>query len=506
MLCLLLAAALTAVLSGCGRGGDEEKSQSPTLPPAKTGMKAPDGDRAVRKPGDYTIYIPGRNELQASGTVHLEEASLQDSAETLARITLELFNRERTGEEGARLLSLYQDGTGREANIEISGGICTVNMGRSVLQLNYSERYKLSIALATTLCALDEIDGVNVLAAGQSMTLDVAGTLSMGTLTAHIGEDLQVLWEQMEGKRTPLGDDGRKTPVSALATIYYPLTEGRGIGCKSRMMHFEGQTPDQMAAALLTAMNDEFMQKYGNEDMPGLEEYLLHAPITSEPNDGGKVITIDFREDIQDMLDAWNTDQPCLIAAITCTLTTFIPGVSAVKMRIVENPVTDISSERFHVEQNPTGMVSREKAEEFLMGSTTVFFARNGKLTAYDIPVKRDGADSPRTLLKALMEGPDGQARKEGMKSVMPEGVTEEDVIGIAAEGDTLLVNMSPQMMEAIRDSGPENEELICYSMVNTLCLNTGMKRVCFFFGEKQAENIAGEIYWSGEFMYNPGK
>ena len=41
--------------------------------------------------------------------------------------------------------------------------------------------------------------------------------------------------------------------------------------------------------------------------------------------------------------------------------------------------------------------------------------------------------------------------------------------------------------------------------MVNTLCRNTGLKRVCFFFEGKQVETIAGSIYWAGEFLYNTG-
>ena len=41
-------------------------------------------------------------------------------------------------------------------------------------------------------------------------------------------------------------------------------------------------------------------------------------------------------------------------------------------------------------------------------------------------------------------------------------------------------------------------------AMVNTLCANTGMKRICFFFEGEQAEWISGEVYWAGEFLYNP--
>ena len=86
----------------------------------------------------------------------------------------------------------------------------------------------------------------------------------------------------------------------------------------------------------------------------------------------------------------------------------------------------------------------------------------------------------------------------------MPEGIREDDVLGIAAEGELMLVNLSSRFREAIAATGPEKEMLLCYAMVNTLCENNGMKRVCFFFEGEQAEWIAGEIYWAGEFLYNP--
>ena len=66
-------------------------------------------------------------------------------------------------------------------------------------------------------------------------------------------------------------------------------------------------------------------------------------------------------------------------------------------------------------------------------------------------------------------------------------------------------MNLSGDFRDMIRDYGGDREALLCYSMVNTLCYNSGMRRVCFFFDGVQAETIAGDIYWSGEFIYNPG-
>ena len=113
--------------------------------------------------------------------------------------------------------------------------------------------------------------------------------------------------------------------------------------------------------------------------------------------------------------------------------------------------------------------------------------------------------DSPRAALEAILEGPDSRERAAGFRPTIPEGVSGDDILGIAAENDMLLVNLSDTFREEIRAAGPEKEGLLCYSIVNTLCLNSGMKRVCFFFEGTQAETIAGSLYWGGEFIYNPG-
>ena len=107
--------------------------------------------------------------------------------------------------------------------------------------------------------------------------------------------------------------------------------------------------------------------------------------------------------------------------------------------------------------------------------------------------------------MAALIEGPDSAEQEEGIAATLPATVREDDILGITAEGDTLLVNLSESFRAEIQEQGPESETLICYSMVNTLCRNTGMKRVRFFFEGAQVETVAGTLYWAGEFMYNIG-
>ena len=314
-----------------------------------------------------------------------------------------------------------------------------------------------------------------------------------------------MLWEQLEAKRTPLGEDQSKTPLNSLATLYYPLADGRGVACTIRMVNFEGQTPRQLATGLISAMSDVKRSMAGGKDFPELRGLLQHDPVVSDLEDGTRLITLSLREDTESLLEEGKTDLACFAAAVIYTLTTFIPGVASVCIRIGDKPVTELKNKRYSTQPALGGLMSRNAVDFFLTSDTTVYFARNGILCECERAISRKSADSPRAQLCALMEGPDASEAEEGISATLPASIREDDILGIAAEGETLLVNLSANFRDAIEAQGSEAETLTCYSMVNTLCRNTGLKRVRFFFEGRQVETIAGTIYWAGEFMYNTG-
>ena len=503
MICLLLAISCVFLLTGCaGRGIEEDKSPVPTLQPAEARYTAPDGDGIVAEGKEYRMYFPGRDGLRLiSRTVYLEAANLNDTAEALARSALG-FEGDTEAKKlgGTREPDLYG-----AHPIEISGGVCTVNLTSSMLQLSPSEYYKNCLALSTTLCEIDGINSVNVLVADQSVALDISGKLPMGTLIAHQGENIAVLWEQTEAKRTPLGESGIANPLNALATLYYPLPDSRGVSCTIRMVNFDGQTPEQLASGLIGAVSDVRRSMAGGQAFPELKGLLLHEPVASELGNGTHLITLSLREDAEALLAEGRTDLACFAAAMTYTLTTFIPGVAAVCIRIGDNPVTELKTGRFDAVTALGGLVTRTAVEPFLMNNVTVYFARNGILCECERPVARRSVDSLRAQMCALMEGPDATEQEEGITATLPDTVREDDILGISVEGDTLLVNLSESFRAEIQEQGKDAETLTCYSIVNTLCKNTGMKRVRFFFEGEQIEYVAGTIYWAGEFMYNIG-
>ena len=487
LICLL-------TLSGCTGGGREDTGAAVTLAPAAVPYDAPDGDSFEGSNSSYTLYIPGQDGLQlVTREIVLQTGNTNDTARQLVAALL-AFEGESLG--AGRELSLYGDNP-----LEISGGICTVNMASSALQLSYRDYYEACVAIATTLCELDEISFVNFLVADQSVGLDITGSLAMGSLTAHPDENLPVLWEQMEAKRTPLGDDISRTSLSALATLYTPLDEGRGMTCENRILNFDGQTPQQMAAVLLSAMTEA--DRSGAMEV--LNSSLTHEPVISELEDGGRLITLTLRRDTSDRLEDLDLDLACVMGAVTYTLTTFIPGIAAVCVRVEDTPVTELQSLRFGNITVLGGLLKRSMFADFLREHMTAWFVSEGGLAKADTSVDRLDAESPRAQMESLIEGPGRRQRSEGIEPSMPENVREDDILGIAEVNDVLLINLSESFRSEIQAAGAEKERLICYSIVNTLCENTGKRKVCFFFEGEQVETIAGEIYWAGTFLYNPG-
>ena len=375
ILCLALVLSLTVLMTGCAGKGGEELIPVETLAPATVPYEAPDGDRVTRSQADYQVFFPEKNGQKLTvGSIHLDAADLKETATALVRNVLAEIN------ENGALRTDRELETVREIPVEISGGICTVNLSSSALQLSYSDYYRLSLALSSTLCSLEEIRYVNVLTSGQSVALDSAGRLPMGSLVSHADENLSVLWEQMEARRTPQGGDPARTALNTQATVYYPLTEGRGIACDSLRITFEGQTASKLSSALLDAMSATVRNRIESANVPDLWEYMVHEPVTSEMEEGGRLITLSFREDLQELADAWKTDIACLAAAVTMTLTTFVPGTAAVCFRIGDKPVTDLDNSRFRIGTILGGLMRRNVFETFLTGSTEVYFVKDGKL------------------------------------------------------------------------------------------------------------------------------
>ena len=496
ILCLLL------TLSLCGCASTQQSDVTATLPPAKVSYEAPADDEGMQYTTQAALFLPSIDDQRL--LCRYVSVTLRHDTHPAQAIVQALLNY--AGDEmvhsigNGTQLTLYGQNP-----VEVAGGVCTVDLTSSALILDDEALYTACLAISTTLCELSDIQQVNVLVADQAISMDISGNLPMGALRGHSGEDLTLLWEQMEARRTPLGGDASTVPVTAMATLYFPLADGSGVIPEVRTLTFPGQTPQQLAAVLMTALSDGAQYISGTASMPVLDDLMTTSPQVSDMMEGGRLVTLNFVDDLENQLAAYDIPLNCFVASVTDTLMTFVPSVTAVNIQVGSELLTQATSLNGETVVFNDGVIRRTAFEDFLMDQVTIYLAKGDKLTAVTRTLPAGEASSPRVLLQELMQGTTAEERAAGISNVLPAGLTNADVLGLSLEDDTLVINLSAHAAETIRQAGSDSEQLTCYSIVNTMCAAKGVRRVIFFFDGASAEQLGGSLYWSGEFYDCPG-
>lgn len=498
LLCALMALVCAVSLGGCARV-EVSPPASGTLPPAENLYEAPRGASGMTYQGQAALHLPSRDGQRLLAQYEaLELSRASDNAEAIVRALLSHPSTEEVSALGGGVnITLYG-----VRPVEVSGGVCTVNLSASALQLEKRQFYTLCMALASTLCELDGILHVNVLVADQPVGLDVVSALPMGAVTSHPGEDLPALWEQQIAKGTPLGDDISATPLTAAATLYFPLSDGSGFMPETRNLSFPGQSPAQLASSLLAALSSGAQYIQGACAMPDLNAMLASDITVSSLPSGSQLVTLSFIGDFTQRLNLQGIDPACMMGAVVYTLTTFIPSVSAVRFLSGGMEISTVSHSRLGLMAFQDGMQRRNQYAGALMERVVIYLASGGRLKAVYRTVNCQSAADPFTLMALLMAGPTRQEAEAGLTMVFPVGLEEKDVLGVGAHGDTLLINLSERFGQMIQQQTVD-EQLLCYAMVVTLCQAQALRKVRFFFAGDMLESLGGSLYWAGEFLYN---
>ena len=502
----LMLVLLTAfLLSGCSYQAQTPASPVATLPPAVTDYEAPVGPESLNYSSTTVLYLPAQDAQNQKLLAQYVEAELsydQDPAETILRSLLSFrANDQVTTLGGPVNLTLYGNHP-----VETSNGVCTVNLGSSALLLSNEQFYTVCLGIAATLCQLPSIHSVNVLVAGRAVGLDITSTMPLGLVTAHPGEDLSVLWSQIDAQRTPLGTDPSNVGLTAGAALYFPLANGTGFVPETRNLAFSGQNPAQIVSGLLNALSVGALYTPGAATMPDLSALLTQRPVVSDLADGSRLVTLSFSEDFQARLSESAMDTACLVSAITWTITTFVPTVSQVEFRIGNAPLRRLYNAAYGAILPANGRVRRSDFDGHLMDRVRINLVRDGALTTVSRWVPANEAGSLYTLFSLLAAGATAEEAAEGVTAPLPEETDAgSDLLGLAIVGDTLLINLSGHFAGLVKETNGQAEQLLCYALVNTFCSAKSLKRAVFFFDGAMLDQLGGTVYWAGDFLTAPG-
>ena len=309
------------------------------------------------------------------------------------------------------------------------------------------ELYMVCLSIATTLCALPDVRFVNILVAGNPVAMDVQNLLPLGALSSAEGENLVTRWEQLVAQRTGAGGIAAQTPLSSAAVLYFPLKSGSGITCEVRQLSFDGQNAQQLVYGLLDALSAGATDAANVPDMPDLRTMLLMAPEVTTLSSGRQSAAINLVPDALQRISSAGIDPVCFFAALTMTLTSYIPSLEQVVYRVGDSALTSLYSTIHGTIVLPGGMMTPVLATEGF-----------------------------------------------------PAGLTEDDVLGVAIADDTVLVNFSAHMADAIRAS-KLNQRMMAYQLTGALVQRYPVRRVRFFFDGEAKNTLDGDVMWAGEFL-----
>lgn len=483
LLCLLTALML---LTGCAPAPQQEEPPAAldTAPAAE--IVAPIGDTGLSYEAVAALCLPSADGQQLLTIYETLTFSYSiHPAETLLRALLA-----HPGSSLVRPASALPLVPAGSDPVEVSCGVATVNLSAAALELPREELHTVCRAITATLCELPDIDYVNVLVAGNAVAMDDAGWLPLGSLTAQPGQELPVLWAQLLARSVPEGSLATAVPLTAAATLYFPLADGSGVVPETRRITFTGQHPQQLTLSLLSALSAGPEHLAAAAELPDLTLLTTAVPEITELPDGTLRATLSFSGDLRSWMTASGADPACSFAALVKTLTTFIPRLSEVCILTGERAVTSVVCELRGSRLFPGGIHTRADYSGYLMAQTGVFRMEGGVLTRDTASLPYRSVRSPRALLLAM--------------DCLPGPLSDADVLGLSVSGDTLLVNLSARYADVLREHA-DSQRLLAYAMVNTLCEGLGVRRVRFCFDSAVCPDLGSALVWSGDFLYNPG-
>lgn len=487
---------LTALclLSGCtAPSGSAVTAPSSSLPTDVSPHAAPIGDAGLSYQATAPLFLPDKGGMQLL-TVY-EELSFTYSlhpAETILRALLSHPGDSRV--MPACSMAVVPAGSDP---VEVAGGVATVNLSATALELPREELHTLCRAITATLCELPDVEYVNILAGGMAVAMDESGWLPLGSITAQPGQELPILWEQLLARRVPQNTLPTSVPLTAAATLYFPLADGTGVSAQTRRIPFAGQHPQQLVLSLLEALAAGPDALPAAADLPDLPRLMTAAPEVMTLPNGTLRVTLHFTGDLRSWLTSTGADPACTFAGIVLTLTTFVPSLTEICILTGDRAVTSVACPAQGSRLFPGGLHTRGDYSGYLLAQCTVYAEADRLLAPQTVSLPYRSVRSPRALLLSLPAGDAPQA-------VLPAAITDADVLGLAADGDTLLINLSARYADALR-AAPQMQRLAAYAMVNTLCRGMGVRRVRFFFDSAVTDDLGSDVLWSGEFRLAPG-
>lgn len=499
-LCVLLCVCL---LSGCTQK-DTAQTRATIAPPPNP-YTPPQGDEGGQYTALQTLYLPAPDGTQLTAVT--EEITINRRDIEMAVVLDKLLSRE-ADENADAVPGQGEVRLSTPDGVTSSCGIVTVNLNAAALSLGETDLFTLFQCIASTLCARDDVYGVNILAAGQSPGLDTAGTLPIGCMTFSASDDPAMLHDRLSLQRR--GGKTGDSPFYMNAALYFPARSGRGILSEIRTLQFDSSAPEELADTLLSALSAGADELPNVPQMPDLNGYLIEPiSFSQDARSGQNVLKLVFDEELNTALLDLGLTRSVLIASVVMTLETCMPKTPLVSIKIGTEPVTALIPAGLFEGAGqtigfPDGQMRRSDFTPFLLNNTKLYFVnKSGELASAVRALPGTWTRSPARLFEQLLTGYQSfyDEAPETLYPILPGDISSADLIGIRQEEDTLLLNFSDAFLQKCANLTESEERALIYSIVDTMTEIGAISRVRIYIMGQSVDSLSGHVLLRGEFL-----
>lgn len=387
-----------------------------------------------------------------------------------------------------------------EANLvglEYGSGVATVNLSIEA-GVNRSDQDYLTLcaSIANTLLGIEGVEAVNVLTGNRS---DPVARLPLGSIIAQM-DNLPAAYAQAQSEAQRILDD-ENGALTRNVLLYFPAQGGEYLLPEVRALTFEN---DDYTPAIIAALGEGPL---GLEccfgAIPGNLELLAAEPRILATGEGERVIELNFTSTLANYLAFAGVEPWQLYGSIVLSLCSFVPEIDAVRISIEDEYVSDCSMYGNTLSFDD-GLMRRRDFAAAIGSSARLYFANEaGSLSAVECPMSQSAANSAMGLLSELASST--SAYLPGTASVFPEGIAQEDILGVTIENRTAVVNLSGNFYARCQALSPQQERLLVYAMVNTLAQLEHIGAVAFRVEGELVDSLAQNIYLKTALMPDPG-
>ncbi|HHU62684.1 MAG TPA: GerMN domain-containing protein [Clostridiales bacterium] len=364
-------------------------------------------------------------------------------------------------------------------NFTQAENIATVNLSKEFLEASAMEQAVARLSIVNTLTEFEDIKHVKFYVNGDELKNEKGQPL--GLLTRG---STDVLMEIAQQEQMPVQVEEDGTTVEKRKVILYFPDE-----------QFMYVVPEVREVEVI---NKEIAQALVKELMAGPQKPGLVGIIPDEVklldvsvSDG--IARLNFSKELKDNFPKGTAGESMFLGSITNTLTE-VGTIDGVQFLIEGKEMEGVG----HVEMDKPF----ERNTRIIGKRIVLYFSdeQGSQIVPEYRAIPQNELGVARKILEGLIEGP----AKEGLKPVMPRGITKNDLLDVWIKDETAYVDFSANI-KGKHAGGSAGEAITIYSIVNSLTELKNVKRVQFLIEGSKEEELTGHAIFSEPFMRNPG-